>query len=53
MLSATPINNSLNDIRNQFKLITGGNENGFEESLDVKNIDSTFKKAQTEFKDWV
>lgn len=53
MLSATPINNSLNDIRNQFKLIVRGNNNGFEENLDIKNIDSTFKVAQTKFNEWV
>ena len=52
MLSATPINNSLLDIRNQFKLIVGGNVKGFEESLDIKNIDYTFKAAQTAFNQW-
>ena len=52
MLSATPINNSLMDIRNQFKLIVGGNAKGFEESLDIKNIDYTFKAAQKAFNEW-
>jgi superfamily II DNA or RNA helicase len=52
MLSATPINNSLMDIRNQFKLIVGGNAKGFEESLDIKNIDFTFRAAQKAFNDW-
>ena len=52
MLSATPINNSLIDIRNQFKLIVGGNTNGFEESLDIKNIDYTFRAAQKAFNEW-
>ncbi len=45
MLTATPINNSLLDIRNQFKLIVGGNEKGFDETLDIKNIDYTFRAA--------
>lgn len=53
MLSATPINNSLMDIRNQFKLIVAGKANGFEESLDIKNIDYTFRMAQKSFNDWV
>ena len=53
MLSATPINNSLNDIRNQFRLIVGGRDNGFEESLDVKNIEYTFRSAQKGFNEWV
>jgi ERCC4-related helicase len=52
MLSATPINNSLMDIRNQFKLIVGGNSRGFEESLDIKNIDYTFRAAQKAFNEW-
>ena len=52
MLSATPINNSLMDIRNQFKLIVAGNANGFSESLDVKNIDFTFRTAQRAFNEW-
>lgn len=52
MLSATPINNSLMDIRNQFKIIVGGNAKGFEESLDIKNIDYTFRVAQKAFNEW-
>ena len=52
MLSATPINNSLMDIRNQFKLIVSGNSKGFEESLDIKNIDYTFRAAQKAFNEW-
>lgn len=52
MLSATPINNSLIDIRNQFKLIVSGNSKGFEESLDIKNLDYTFRAAQKAFNDW-
>ncbi|MCX5805631.1 MAG: helicase-related protein [Proteobacteria bacterium] len=52
MLSATPINNSLIDIRNQFKLITGGDVKGFEETLDIKNLDYTFRTAQKAFNEW-
>ena len=52
MLSATPINNSLNDIRNQFKLIIKGSTGGFDETLNVKNIDYTFRTAQKSFNDW-
>lgn len=52
MLSATPINNSLIDIRNQFKLVTRGDVRGFEESLDIKNIDYTFRSAQKAFNEW-
>lgn len=52
MLSATPINNSLMDIRNQFKLMVGGNPNGFAESLDIKSLDYTFRSAQRAFNEW-
>lgn len=52
MLSATPINNSLMDIRNQFKLIVAGKNDGFRETLDIKSIDSTFRIAQKEFNKW-
>jgi ERCC4-related helicase len=52
LLSATPINNSLKDIRNQFKLIVKGQKDGFGDALGVKNIDYTFKIAEKEFNDW-
>ncbi len=52
MLSATPINNSLNDIRNQYKLMVQGNVNGFDSTLGVKNIDYTFRTAQRAFNEW-
>lgn len=52
MISATPINNNLNDIRNQFKLITKGNDHGFKESLDIRSTDYVFRMAQRAFKQW-
>jgi superfamily II DNA/RNA helicase len=52
LLSATPINNSLNDIRNQFKLMVQGDVNGYEETLGIRNLDYTFKTAQTVFNNW-
>lgn len=52
MLTATPINNSLNDIRNQFKLMVKGNSGGFYESIGIKNIDYTFRTAQRAFNEW-
>lgn len=53
MLSATPINNTLIDIRNQFKLIVGGRAHGFADSLGIKNIDYTFREAQKAFNEWI
>jgi ERCC4-related helicase len=52
LLSATPINNSLNDIRNQFKLMVKGNVHGYEESLGVRNLDYSFRAAQKSFNEW-
>lgn len=52
LLSATPINNSLNDIRNQFKLMVQGDVHGYDEKLGVKNIDYSFRTAQRAFNEW-
>ena len=52
LLSATPINNSFKDVRNQFKLLVKGQNNGFEELLDVKNLEYTFREVQTAFNGW-
>ncbi|MDR2065441.1 MAG: phospholipase D-like domain-containing protein [Prevotellaceae bacterium] len=53
MLSATPINNTLLDIRNQFKLIVAGNDKGFSTNLEINSIDGLFKDAQKKFNDWI
>lgn len=52
LLSATPINNSLNDIRNQFKLMVRGDVQAYNEKLGVRNIDYSFRTAQREFNKW-
>ena len=52
LISATPINNSLNDVRNQFKLMVQGNVHGYDAKLGVKNLDYSFKQAQTVFNEW-
>jgi len=52
-LSATPINNKLIDIRNQFKLMTKGLDNGFEETdLEIESLENIFKTAQKDFSEW-
>jgi hypothetical protein len=52
-LSATPINNKLIDIRNQFKLLTKGEDNGFEKTdLEITSLESIFRTAQKDFNDW-
>jgi ERCC4-related helicase len=52
LLSATPINNNFNDVRNQFLLMTKGENNGFQDLLDVKSIDYTFKNLNQHFNKW-
>jgi ERCC4-related helicase len=52
LLSATPINNSFNDIRDQFALIALGLDNGFQESMEIKSLNSTFKSVNQSFKKW-
>ncbi|WP_219727016.1 SNF2-related protein [Cylindrospermopsis raciborskii] len=52
LISATPINNSLNDVRNQFKLMVRGDVCGYDTKLGVKNIDYSFRQAQTVFNEW-
>ena len=52
LLSATPINTSFKDVRNQFRLLVKGNNEGFNELLDVKNIEYTFREVQAKFNEW-
>jgi len=52
LLSATPINNSLIDVRNQFKLIAKGNDFGFNEPLEIKSIFNLFRSANLCFNEW-
>lgn len=52
MLSATPVNNNLKDLRNQLYFISGGIEDAFKERTGVKNLALTIKNAQTVFTHW-
>ena len=52
MLSATPVNTSLLDLRNQIYLMTEGREEAFADSLGVRSIRNTMAAAQREFKAW-
>ena len=53
LLSATPINNSLLDVRNQFKLIAKGANDGFKETLSVNSLEKLFADAQKEMNRWM
>ncbi len=53
MLSATPVNNRYNDLKNQLAIAYGGDYEKFESSLDTKsNISTIFRNAQALFNDW-
>ena len=52
MLSATPVNNSLNDLKNQVMFITEGRDDVFEESVGIPSISNTLRNAQKAFNDW-
>lgn len=51
MLSATPVNNKMTDIKNQISFITEDNDYALSE-YGIKNISETLRKAQKSFNDW-
>ena len=52
MLSATPVNTSLTDLRNQIYFMTGKREDTFREALGISNIRTMLNAAQKKFKQW-
>lgn len=53
MLSATPINNGLTDIRNQFKLIAQGDDAAFStDDFQVDSLEQMFADANKRFGEW-
>ena len=52
MLSATPVNTSLIDLRNQIYLMTERRDDTFRESLGIHNIGQLLNAAQRQFKQW-
>ncbi len=52
MLSATPVNNNLRDLRNQIFLITEGKSDAMFDSTQIKDIGLALKNAQTLFTLW-
>lgn len=53
MLSATPINTGLNDVKGQFKLIAHGDDQAFDnEEFGVESLDNVFKDAQGKYTQW-
>jgi superfamily II DNA/RNA helicase len=52
LLSATPINTKITDLRNQFKLLVKGENDGFKDNLHINNLQDLFKRVQTQFNEW-
>ena len=52
MLSATPVNNRLNDLKNQISFITEDNDKAFAD-YGIKSIESTLRIAQSKFNQWM
>jgi len=52
MLSATPVNNRMNDLKNQVAFITEGDDFAFED-YGVNSIGEVMKRAQTQFNNWL
>lgn len=59
LLSATPVNNQLADLRNQFSFIAGGDvardhqaDAAFAQSLNIPSVRDTTRNAQTHFTHW-
>ncbi|MBU1181098.1 MAG: ATP-dependent helicase [Proteobacteria bacterium] len=59
LLSATPVNNQLADLRNQISFIAGGDvtrddraDSSFAEILGIDSVRETSRKAQTHFTNW-
>jgi SNF2 family DNA or RNA helicase len=59
LLSATPVNNQLADLRNQISFIAGGDvarddaaDSAFAEMLNIASVRETSRQAQTQFTNW-
>ena len=52
MLSATPVNKELNDIKNQIAFISEGKDNAFAINAEIDSVSNTMRKAQTAFNIW-
>ena len=52
MLSATPVNTSLDDLRNQIYFMTGKHEDAFRETLGIGHLRTMLSAAQKQFKHW-
>ena len=52
LLSATPVNNRLSDLKNQIMFITEDNDKAFAENAGINSIEHTLRIAQQKFNEW-
>jgi len=52
LLSATPVNNDLKDLRNQLYLLTEGRDDAFQESIGMRSLQESLRTAQATFAKW-
>lgn len=52
MLSATPVNNRFNDLRNQLALAYAGDSTQLATKLNIQSIEEVFRQAQRVFNEW-
>ncbi|WP_101841932.1 helicase-related protein [Halobacillus sp. Marseille-P3879] len=52
MLSATPLNNRMNDLKNQMAFITEGKDDALE-NAGISSVESSLRKAQVAFNKWL
>lgn len=52
LLSATPVNNRLADLKNQVMFITEDNDQAFKDNVGIDSIESTLRIAQQRFGEW-
>jgi len=52
LLSATPVNNDLKDLRNQIYFVTEGGDAAFSQSFGIHSIKETLTTAQKTFMEW-
>jgi SNF2 family DNA or RNA helicase len=52
LLSATPVNNNLKDLRNQLYVLTEGRDDAFKDSIGVESLQETIRVAQLQFTRW-
>jgi SNF2 family DNA or RNA helicase len=52
LISATPVNTDLNDLRNQLSFLTGDRDDAFHDSIGISSLKETLSIAQRTFKKW-